>query len=153
MLEAVFAWAGQRMRQDIRIYHVNELFNAITQKLSEERRFPKSGGGVFATTQLETDKYTFDPGKIGYIQKMIKEKNLYIYSIIIRFKIIHLQIFLAGMACNWHDYNERPQFCSLQKIKSWAYVISKHCCEEFNIEMISERHKPKNITETQQVSI
>ena len=76
MLEAVFAWAGQRMRQDIRIYHVNELFNAITQKLSEERRFPKSGGGVFATTQLETDKYTFDPGKIGYIQKMIKEKNL-----------------------------------------------------------------------------
>ena len=78
MLEAVFAWAGQRMRQDIRIYHVNELFNAITQKLSEERRFPKSGGGVFATTQLETDKYTFDPGKIGYIQKMIKEKNLYL---------------------------------------------------------------------------
>ena len=74
MLEAVFAWAGQRMRQDIRIYHVNELFNAITQKLSEERRFPKSGGGVFATTQLETDKYTFDPGKYGDIQKMIQKK-------------------------------------------------------------------------------
>ena len=71
MLEAVFAWAGQRMRQDIRIYHVNELFNAITQKLSEERRFPKSGGGVFATTQLETDKYTCDPGEFGDLQKMI----------------------------------------------------------------------------------
>ena len=77
MLEAVFAWAGQRMRQDIRIYRVNELFNAITQKLSEERRFPKSGGGVFATTQLETDKYTFDPGEFGDIQKLILEQDFY----------------------------------------------------------------------------
>ena len=73
MLEAIFAWGDQRMRHDIRIYHVNELFNAISQKLSEERHFPKSGGGVFATTQLETDKYTFCQSKHAYknIEMMI----------------------------------------------------------------------------------
>ena len=59
MLEAIFAWGDHKMRQDVRIYHVNELFNAISQKLKEERRFPKSGGAVFATPQLETDKFTF----------------------------------------------------------------------------------------------
>ena len=46
------------------------------------------------------------------------------------------------MACNWHDYDERPQFCSLQKLKSWAYVISQHCCEDFKIDLLSGRHKP-----------
>ena len=59
MLEAIFAWGDQKMRHDIRIYHIEELFNSISQKLTQERRFPKSGGAVFATTQLETDKYTF----------------------------------------------------------------------------------------------
>ena len=46
MLEAVFAWGDHKMRHDVRIYHVNELFNAISQKLSDERKFPKSGGGL-----------------------------------------------------------------------------------------------------------
>ena len=60
-------------------------------------------------------------------------------------------ILYSGMACNWHDYDERPQFCSLQKIKSWAYVISNHCCEEFNIELISQRHKPIDTMEEKAV--
>ena len=65
MLEAVYSWADKsREFSRVRLYHVNELFNAISQKLSPERRFPKSGGGVFATTQLETDKYTFCQGNI-----------------------------------------------------------------------------------------
>ena len=63
------------------------------------------------------------------------------------------QYYHLGMACNWHDYDERPQFCSLQKIKSWAYVMSNHCCEEFNIELISGRHKPKDSMEEQAVII
>ena len=67
MLEAIFSWANQKMRHDIRIYHLNDLFNTISQKLSEERRFPRSGGSVFATTQLETDKFTFSPSKFYYI--------------------------------------------------------------------------------------
>ena len=50
--------------------------------------------------------------------------------------------FILEMACNWHDYDERPQFCSLQKLKSWAYVISQHCCEDFKIDLLSGRHKP-----------
>ena len=55
------------------------------------------------------------------------------------------------MACDWHDYDERPGCCSLQKIKSWAYVISKHCCEEFGIELISGRHKPLDSSEDAKV--
>ena len=66
MLEAIFAWGDQKMRHDIRIYHIEELFNSISQKLSQERRFPKSGGAVFATTQLETDKYTFSQRMYRY---------------------------------------------------------------------------------------
>ena len=66
MLEAIFAWGDQKMRHDIRIYHVEELFNSISQKLTQERRFPKSGGAVFATTQLETDKYTFSQRMYRY---------------------------------------------------------------------------------------
>ena len=66
MLEAIFAWGDQKMRQDVRIYHVDELFNRISQTLSEERRFPKSGGSVFAATQLETDKFTFCQGKFFF---------------------------------------------------------------------------------------
>ena len=70
MLETIFGWADQKMRHDVRIYHLNKLFNAISQKLSENRQFPKSGGSVFATTQLETDKFTFSPSKLlVYLQK------------------------------------------------------------------------------------
>ena len=59
--------------------------------------------------------------------------------------------FITGMACNWHDYDERPQFCSLQKIKSWAYVMSKHCCEDFQIDLISGRHRPVDSSDEQSV--
>ena len=148
MLEAVYSWADKsREFSRVRLYHVNELFNAISQKLSPERRFPKSGGGVFATTQLETDKYTFCQGNIMQKSK-VKQKEIYKkYRLVEKlFSILYL-----GMACNWHDYDERPQFCSLQKIKSWAYVLSNHCCEEFNIELISQRHKPIDTMEEKAV--
>ena len=76
MLEAVYSWADKsREFSRVRLYHVNELFNAISQKLSPERRFPKSGGGVFATTQLETDKYTFCQGNIMQKCKVKQQKS------------------------------------------------------------------------------
>ena len=48
------------------------------------------------------------------------------------------------MACAWHDYDEKPHLCSLAKIKCWAYVISKHCCEDFGIPLLSGRHRPSD---------
>ena len=140
MLEAIFAWGDQKMRHDIRIYHIEELFNSISQKLSQERRFPKSGGAVFATTQLETDKYTFSQRMYRYNYTKTLSFLRPAVVIILLFHVPYS--FTLEMSCNWHDYDERPQFCSLQKLKSWAYVISQHCCEDFKIDLLSGRHKP-----------
>lgn len=49
-----------------------------------------------------------------------------------------------NLGCNFHDMEDCPTFCSLSKVKRWAYVISDHCVNDLRLKFIPGRHMPGN---------
>ena len=50
----------------------------------------------------------------------------------------------SGMCCDFHDYHEKSGFCSLGKVKCWAYIIAQLCSAPTIDELKEGHHKPLN---------
>jgi hypothetical protein len=48
--------------------------------------------------------------------------------------------YALGLGCSYHDWFDRPQFCSLNYVKRWAYIIMDKCCSAFDIEPLMDVH-------------
>ena len=47
----------------------------------------------------------------------------------------------------WHEEEDNVTFCSLTKVKNYAYTISDMCCEHYDLALLPNRHVPANIAD------
>ncbi|XP_032783335.1 protein maelstrom homolog [Daphnia magna] len=52
-----------------------------------------------------------------------------------------------NMACQWHVDEDNVTFCSLTRVKNYAYTISDLCCENYDLSLLPNRHCPADVAD------
>ncbi|XP_059617221.1 protein maelstrom homolog [Phlebotomus argentipes] len=52
--------------------------------------------------------------------------------------------YAEGMACEYHEENDRVVHCSQTKVRGWAYSIIHSCAPDLNIDFVEGKHEPQN---------
>ena len=47
----------------------------------------------------------------------------------------------------WHEEDDNVKYCSLNRVRNYAYIISDLCCECYNLSLLSGRHVPANMAD------
>lgn len=47
----------------------------------------------------------------------------------------------------WHEDEDNVTFCSLTRVKNYAYTISDMCCEHYGLSLLPNRHVPASIAD------
>ncbi|XP_046647608.1 protein maelstrom homolog isoform X1 [Daphnia pulicaria] len=55
--------------------------------------------------------------------------------------------FSPNMACEWHEDQDNVTYCSLTKVKNYAYTIADMCCEHYDLSLLPNRHVPASIAD------
>lgn len=106
----------EELELDIQVYPIENLFYPL-------KRY---------TTQLKNELNGTNDKHFPsiYVAKDMIDRDKYRYSL--------------NLGCNFHDMEDCPTFCSLSKVKRWAYVISDHCVNDLRLKFIPGRHMPGN---------
>lgn len=58
---------------------------------------------------------------------------------------------IKSIGCRFHDKVERSHLCSNYYVCKWIYILSTHCCQYFNIKLISGCHYDFDLIETEEI--
>lgn len=57
-------------------------------------------------------------------------------------------MYTKDVACSFHDWHDKSQYCSLMHVKKWAFVMADYCCRDFGITLVAGIHRPVGDEET-----
>lgn len=56
---------------------------------------------------------------------------------------------IKSIGCNFHENLEHAHICSNYYICKWIYILSTHCCQYFNIKLVSGCHFDFDLTNSE----
>ena len=51
------------------------------------------------------------------------------------------------IVAQWHKTEDNETFCSLTRVRNYAYTISDLCCEFYDLALLPNRHCPAEISD------
>lgn len=61
--------------------------------------------------------------------------------------------FSPNMACQWHEDQDNVTFCSLTRVRNYAYTISDMCCDYYGLTLLPNHHVPASIADEHRYKI